>query len=156
MIVDSLAGLIKTKKGNLSVLGPELADPLFLDFGAEKRWLLNRDIGKLSPSAETNFGAVAYHGDFFTLDAVGGLHLGDVTTLVLERGVGFTGPAGRDTSEHLASQPWTPESFTLFINGIEVFSASIDRSLERNERVVLQYPAPIPPRRGTTPAASVG
>jgi hypothetical protein len=35
MIVDSLAGLIKTKKGNLSVLGPELADPLFLDFGAE-------------------------------------------------------------------------------------------------------------------------
>jgi len=154
VFVDSIAVRITTRSGKASTdyhssphVKLEIMDRIYLQLGPGKRWWLNQGYGKLSTGPS----------DFFTSDAFGSLHLGDITELTLQRIPELpleSRAPGLDPGPQ--PHPWTPESITMSLNGVDVFSASIDRPLNAGESLSLPYPVPLRPRRGTTPVVPQG
>jgi hypothetical protein len=125
MNIDALAVRLTTSSGKaVSTAGPiELPDEIWFGFSSghpgEIGFLLNDEVGELTAGAD----------DFFTMDARGSVHLGDLRGLTLKR----VSHAGR-------AKPWTPGRIALSINRTEVFSAPIDRPVGASESINLPFP----------------
>jgi hypothetical protein len=131
MVVDAVALTVVTPGDSAE----RMFDNIVLELGGANHWQLNFPFLAHGLPADRRAREILHRHfapgatDFFTFDARG-VPLGSITQLVLRS----------EATAFPSSGAWKPSRLVLHINGIEVFSLSMNRSLSPTQSIGFAYP----------------